>query len=110
MNLYFWSFTLCCITAFILLLILLYQSVVSFISWLKEKNYIYAIKILGVVLIIVAIILIEGYFYYQYAIRNMHCPNCNYEYKMMYRTDNCPQCNFELNGRNVEITDKEKEK
>ena len=40
----------------------------------------------------------------------MHCPNCNYEYKMMYRTDNCPQCNFELNGKNVEITDKEKEK
>lgn len=46
MNLYFWSFTLCCITAFIFILILLYQSVVSFISWLKEKNYIYAIKIL----------------------------------------------------------------
>ena len=103
MNLYFWSFTLCCITAFILLLILLYQSVVSFISWLKEKNYIYAIKILGVVLIIVAIILIEGYFYYQYAIRNMHCPNCNYEYKMMYRVDKCPQCNFELNDRNIDL-------
>lgn len=108
MNLYFWSFTLCCITAFILLLILLYQSVVSFISWLKEKNYIYAIKILGVVLIIVAIILIEGYFYYQYAIRNMHCPNCNYEYKMMYKTDHCPQCDVKLNSsfKNIRVEEK----
>ena len=108
MNLYFWSFTLCCITAFILLQILLYQSVVSFISWLKEKNYIYAIKILGVVLIIVAIILIEGYFYYQYAIRNMHCPNCNYEYKMMYKTDHCPQCDVKLNSSFKNIRVKEK--
>ena len=24
--------------------------------------------------------------------------------------DKCPQCNFELNDRNIEITDKEKEK
>jgi hypothetical protein len=32
------------------------------------------------------------------------------KYKIMGRTDNCPQCNFELNGRNIEITDKEKEK
>ena len=29
---------------------------------------------------------------------------------MMYRVDKCPQCNFELNDRNIEITDKEKEK
>lgn len=110
MNLYFLSFTICCITILIFLLFLLYDSLSSFTFRVKDKEFLDALCCLGIALFIGIIICAESCFYYFFAIRDMHCPNCNYEYKMMYRVDKCPQCNFELNDRNIEITDKEKEK
>ena len=110
MNLYFLSFTICCITILIFLFFLLYDSLSSFTFRVKDKEFLDALCCLGIALFIGIIICAEGCFYYFFVIRDMHCPNCNYEYKMMYRVDKCPQCNFELNDRNIEITDKEKEK
>ena len=111
MNLYFLSFTICCITILVFLFFLIHDSLSSFTFRLKgSKEFLNALCYLGIALFIGIIICAESCFYYFFAIRDMHCPNCNYEYKMMYRTDNCPQFNFELNGKNVEITDKEKEK
>lgn len=111
MNLYFLSFTICCITILVFLLFLIHDSLSSFAFRIKDsKEFLNALCYLGIALFIGIIICAEGCFYYFFAIRDMHCPNCNYEYKMMYRVDKCPQCNFELNDRNIEITDKEKVK
>lgn len=111
MNLYFLSFTICCITILVFLLFLIHDSLSNFTFSVKDsKEFLNALCYLGIALFIGIIICAEGCFYYFFAIRDMHCPNCNYEYKMMYRVDKCPQCNFELNNRNIEITDKEKEK
>lgn len=100
MNLYFLSFTICCITILVFLLFLIHDSLSSFTFRIKDsKEFLNALCYLGIALFIGIIICAEGCFYYFFAIRDMHCPNCHYEFKVLSNYDYCLQCGVKIKNK-----------